>query len=623
MIKTMKKAGAVGLAALMACTLAAGCGAAKLDGTKTVVTVNGTEIPMGVLSVAVRYQQAEMENLYKMYFGPGMSIWDGKEEGEEETYGQTTIKNVVEQLELGVISKEKAADYGVEVTEEMTTAMKDAAKAFIEANSEEALEAVAATEEQVVQYLELETYRDRVSHEFQEQAEVEVTDDEANQTSFYYTSIALDKEETAAAEDGGEAAGDTAAEETTEEAAGETAVENVAEEATDEASSEEAAEQAKEEAAVEETKDEAAAEETTEDEAKADEAAADETAEEEAKADEAAADETAEEETKADEAAEGEAAEEETPSIPAEEKAQQVLKVFTGNEGADRDTLNTAVKEIDDGLYVYNGHFTTSAADSETSYPEEVIKVLRTLTDGQAAQEVIKTDSSYYIVSLNKVLDEEQTESERSSLESEKKSQAYTDATEEWLDAADIKVNDKVLNTLTLTDSHTFTMITPEAEEEPEVIDGEGEVTEVDADASADANADASADANADASADANADADANAETVEDFDENIITINSSDSAKEETTKAAEEAAGTVEAAAEDAAETVKDAVETAEKEVKEEVETTEKAAKEEVETTEKAAKDAVETAEKEAEETAEAVKDAVEKTSEKSTDNKK
>ena len=205
----MKKIAALTVAAAMVCSLASGCGASKLDGTKTVVTVNGTEIPMGVLSVAVRSEQAQMENIYKMYFGAGMSIWDGADE-EEGTYGNATVKNILKQVELGVISKEKASEYGVEIPEELSSSMKEAAKAFMAANSEETLAELAVTEDQVVQYLELETYRDMVYHEYVERAEVVVTDEEANQTSFLYTSIPVDSdEETAAGEE----------EETTEEPA--------------------------------------------------------------------------------------------------------------------------------------------------------------------------------------------------------------------------------------------------------------------------------------------------------------------------------------------------------------------------------------------------------------------
>ena len=52
-----KRAAVAALAGVMAMGMLTGCGEKKLDGTKTVATVNGTEIPMGVLSVMVRHSQ--------------------------------------------------------------------------------------------------------------------------------------------------------------------------------------------------------------------------------------------------------------------------------------------------------------------------------------------------------------------------------------------------------------------------------------------------------------------------------------------------------------------------------------------------------------------------------------
>ncbi len=59
---------------------------------------------------------------------------------------------------------------------------------------------------------------------------------------------------------------------------------------------------------------------------------------------------------------------------------------------------------------------------------------------------------------------EEATESKRESLESEKKTEYYTETTDKWLEDAEIKADDKVLKTLKITDEHKFTMKMPEAE---------------------------------------------------------------------------------------------------------------------------------------------------------------
>ena len=59
-MKTMTKRTAVAaLTGVMAVGMLTGCGEKKLDGTKTVATVDGTEIPLGIVSLSVREGQAQ------------------------------------------------------------------------------------------------------------------------------------------------------------------------------------------------------------------------------------------------------------------------------------------------------------------------------------------------------------------------------------------------------------------------------------------------------------------------------------------------------------------------------------------------------------------------------------
>ena len=118
MKKMSKRAAVAALAGVMAMGLLTGCGEKKLDGTKTVATVNGTEIPMGVLSIMVRQSQAQTEAMYASFMGGSdFAIWETEAE-EGKTFGQQAVEQSLEELETMYIMKEKAADYGVEVTEE-------------------------------------------------------------------------------------------------------------------------------------------------------------------------------------------------------------------------------------------------------------------------------------------------------------------------------------------------------------------------------------------------------------------------------------------------------------------------------------------------------------------------
>lgn len=341
------------LAGVLAAGMLTGCGEKKLDGTKTVATVNGTEIPMGVVSIAARQQQAQMDAMYASFTGSGVNIWDTvADEKTGETYGEQAAKDTLKQVELMYIMKDKAADYKVEVTEEDEKAIAEAAKAFIEANSEETIAELSVTEEQVKTYLELQTYKQRMYDAIMDEAKVEVTDEEANQSSFTYVSISTSGED------------------------------------------------------------------LTEDDKK-----------------------------------------------KKKEQAQEILDKMKEDPTGD---MSEAAKAADESYSALTGTFTTAESKEEDGdsayYPKEVLEVLRGLKEGEMAPEVIETDTGYYVVRLDKKLDEEATESKRESLESEKKTEYYTETTDKWFEDAEIKADDKVLKTLKITDEHKFTMKMPEAE---------------------------------------------------------------------------------------------------------------------------------------------------------------
>lgn len=189
MKKMSKRAAVAALAGVMAMGLLTGCGEKKLDGTKTVATVNGTEIPMGVLSIMVRQSQAQTEAMYASFMGGSdFAIWETEAE-EGKTFGQQAVEQSLEELETMYIMKEKAADYGVEITEEDQKAIAEAAAEFIKANSQETIEKLAVTEEQVKTYLELRTYEARMHDPIVADVDTEVSEEESQQSSFSYVSI--------------------------------------------------------------------------------------------------------------------------------------------------------------------------------------------------------------------------------------------------------------------------------------------------------------------------------------------------------------------------------------------------------------------------------------------------
>ena len=418
----MKKTAVTALAGVMAAGMLSGCGEQKMDGAKTVATVDGTEIPLGVVSLLARQEQAYMEAMYASYMGGySFEIWDKEADTESgQTYGEQTVEECLNQIELMYILKAKAADYGVEITEEDKTAIAEAAAAFMAANSEETIETLGVTEEQVKTLLELQTYQERMYDPVVADVDREVSDEEAQQSAFTYVSVLID---------------DGSDEEGTEEVIEET--EEVSEETED-----------------------------TEEDAEAADAEDVADTEEDAEAADAEADADTEK-----------AAEDGTEAADAQkEKLQKVLDAMKEDPEADMDE---AAKAVDETISALSGTFTTNENEEDTSsYPDEVLEVLRGLKEGEVCDEIIETDTNYYIVRLDEEFDEEATETKKESIISDRESDLYTETTEQWMDDAEIKVEEKVLKTLRLTDSHKFSLITPEAEEEEIVEEDETDVDE-------------------------------------------------------------------------------------------------------------------------------------------------
>ena len=184
-----KKTAVVVMAGIMAAGMLTGCGEKKLDGSKTVATVDGTEIPLGVVSLSVRDGQMQTEAMYRSYMGGSdFDIWDTEAE-KGKTYGEQAVEESLKDVELMYIMKAKAADYDVELTDEDEKAIAEAAASFIEANSEETIADLAVTEDQVKTYLELQTYKQKIHDPIIADVDKNVSDEEAQQSSFEYVSV--------------------------------------------------------------------------------------------------------------------------------------------------------------------------------------------------------------------------------------------------------------------------------------------------------------------------------------------------------------------------------------------------------------------------------------------------
>ncbi|MEI3437795.1 MAG: hypothetical protein V8Q83_06275 [Blautia sp.] len=189
----LKRTTIAALAGVLAAGMFTGCGEKKVDGTKTVATVDGTDVPMGVLSLFAREQQAQTIAMYQQFMGGSASnIWSGVADKDTgETYGESAVKSALKQVEILYVMKEKAADYNVEITEDEQKAIEDAAAAFMKDNDEDTIKELSVTEDQVKTLLELETYQKKMQDPIKKEGNIEVSEDDAQQSAFTYVNISL------------------------------------------------------------------------------------------------------------------------------------------------------------------------------------------------------------------------------------------------------------------------------------------------------------------------------------------------------------------------------------------------------------------------------------------------
>lgn len=342
-----------------------GCG--KLDGTQTVATVDGEKVTLGLANYIVRDQQAQMESYYQMMaqsYGMDMStmqIWDEKTE-DGKTIGESTKDDAMETIHTLYAMKSHADEYDVAISEEEKSKIDEAAKSFMEANSAETLEKLAVSEGDIVTYLELLTYRQKLHDPMVADVDQEVSEKEANQST-----VSVVKFSTAGTE----------------------------------------------------------------------------------KDDEGNTIELTEEEKKAK-----------------KEQAQQLLDKLKASENVAEADMDAMVQEIDENLYAYTPSFTTAGSENDT-LEQSVINAVANLEDGQLVQEVVEGVDAYYVVRLDKKLDEEATANKKESIISEREQEQYDELVEDWTKDSKLKVEKNVWKKVEVTDSVSF-QYKPAEQSEPE-----------------------------------------------------------------------------------------------------------------------------------------------------------
>lgn len=180
-----KKHMALLLGGVMAVSALAGCGG--IDKDKTVAILNGEPVTLGIANFAARFQQAGYDDFYVAYFGE--DVWSSDLYGNGSTMQETIKDSVMESLEDMYVLKLHMDEYDVVLTDEEEAAISDAAAAFLSDNSDDAIEALGATQEIVEEYLQLSTIQHKMYDAIIADADTEVTDEEAKTSAYSYVNI--------------------------------------------------------------------------------------------------------------------------------------------------------------------------------------------------------------------------------------------------------------------------------------------------------------------------------------------------------------------------------------------------------------------------------------------------
>lgn len=180
------------LALILACALCAsaftGCGINK---NAAAATMKNQTVTMGVANFLCRFEQASMEDLYKMYLGDSSdNIWARDMTGNGTTLEESTKSQALEELHEMYTLQQHMSDYKVELTADDQAAIKEAAEKFMSANSHEALDELGATEDIVEEILTLYTIKSKMKMVIEADADTNVSDEEANMRA--YSMVSLD-----------------------------------------------------------------------------------------------------------------------------------------------------------------------------------------------------------------------------------------------------------------------------------------------------------------------------------------------------------------------------------------------------------------------------------------------
>ncbi len=183
----MKRFAAFCMAGALTLSVLTGCGVNK---NATIAEMDGREIPAGIANFMCRYQQAASDDMFRGYFGD--DVWSQDLYGNGTTMQDTVKDQVMESLHEMYTLQDHMDDYGISLSDEEKQSITDAAAAFMEANSKDALKEMGAEQEIVEEMLTLYTIQSKMYDAIAAEADTNVSDEEANMRAYSLIRLATD-----------------------------------------------------------------------------------------------------------------------------------------------------------------------------------------------------------------------------------------------------------------------------------------------------------------------------------------------------------------------------------------------------------------------------------------------
>ena len=146
------------------------------------------------------------------------------------------------------------------------------------------------------------------------------------------------------------------------------------------------------------------------------------------------------------------------------DQAQALLDKLQASADPASADMDALAKEVNEDLNAVDNTF----GDDDTLLDDKLKEAAKTLQDGQVYGEVVEGENAYFVVRMDSVLDREATDAEKENIVSERQQNAYNDLLDQWKDDADITVNNREWDKVTLTDNEHYTIKQPETEDTTE-----------------------------------------------------------------------------------------------------------------------------------------------------------